>query len=177
MNGGPNARAARFEWRALIARTLLFALLFWILAEGVPRYPWLALIFIVAAARASVLLLPAGTFRLRAAGALRFVPWFLAESVRGGVDVASRAIRPGPPLRPGFVAYRLRLADPAARAFFANAVSLLPGTLSVALGTDLLEVHALDTDQPITQRLQRLEGRVAALFVAQAGQALREPSK
>lgn len=164
------SRAAdRFEWRALLSRGLLFAILFWIFAEGMPRYPWLALGFVIAAAATSLALLPARAFRIHAGGALRFLPWFLAESARGGFDVATRAIRPDLPLAPGFIEFRLRLAGPPARAFFANAVSLLPGTLSIELSADALTIHALDVRQPVAERLAQLEDRVAALFVDEAG--------
>jgi multisubunit Na+/H+ antiporter MnhE subunit len=62
------------------------------------------------------------------------------------------------------VAYPLRLAIPAARTFFASAVNLLPGTLSIHLRADVLSVHVLDLRHPPETRLRPLEDRVSELF-------------
>lgn len=54
------------------------------------------------------------------------------------------------------------------RVFMANPVNLLPGTLSVALTTELnqnaLTVHVLDRNKQITIELESVEHRVARLF-------------
>ena len=150
--------------RALLARTLFFGPLFWILAEGRVTYPLLAGLIVLAAATTSLALVPPGSFRLRARGVLRFAPWFLAESVRGGLDVAGRALQRHPSLSPGFVDYRVRLSTPAARTFFASAVSLLPGTLSIHLEQDALRVHVLDLRHAPEARLRPLEERVGEMF-------------
>jgi multisubunit Na+/H+ antiporter MnhE subunit len=43
-------------------------------------------------------------------------------------------------------------------------VSLLPGTVSVELGDDELELHVLDTHMPTERVLAALEERIGALF-------------
>ena len=150
--------------RALLARTLFFGPLFWILAEGSVAYPLLGGLIVLAAATTSLALVPAGSFRVRARGLLRFAPWFLAESVRGGLDVAGRALQRHPSLSPGFVDYPVRLSTPAARTFFASAVSLLPGTLSIHLERDALRIHVLDLRDAPGARLKPLEERVGEMF-------------
>jgi multicomponent Na+:H+ antiporter subunit E len=149
---------------ALLVRLLFFGPLFWILAEGRVVYPLLAGLVVLAAAGASLLLVPPSTFTLSARGLIRFAPWFLAESVRGGLDVAGRTLQRHPSLEPGFVEYRLRLANPAARTFFASAVSLLPGTLSIHLRSDALRIHVLDLRHAPEARLRPLEDRVGEMF-------------
>jgi multicomponent Na+:H+ antiporter subunit E len=95
---------------------------------------------------------------------LRFVPYFLIESVRGGVDVASRVMRPRLRIAPGISTYDLRLTSVNARVFFLDSVSLLPGTLSADLRGARLYVHALDINDDIDAALRRLEAQIADLF-------------
>jgi multicomponent Na+:H+ antiporter subunit E len=75
-----------------------------------------------------------------------------------------RAFNPRMPLQPGIVTYRLRLPDGPGRVFFANSVSLQPGSFVAGIEGDVLKVHALDTAMPIAENLRELEDRVAALF-------------
>ena len=86
------------------------------------------------------------------------------ESLRGGVDVALRALHPRLPLAPALLAYDLRLAPGLARIFMVNVVSLLPGTLSADLSGSGLSVHVLDRNLPVQHQLQALEQQVAMLF-------------
>jgi multicomponent Na+:H+ antiporter subunit E len=93
-----------------------------------------------------------------------FVGYFLRESFRGGGDVARRALRPGPCVDPGVVTYAMRLPHGPARAMFAGAIGLLPGTLVIAITDKALEVHALDASADVLGALRELERRVAGLF-------------
>jgi multicomponent Na+:H+ antiporter subunit E len=97
-------------------------------------------------------------------GLLRFLPFFIWESLRAGVDVALRTLAPHPRLDPGFLRYQTRLCDPAARVFLANCVNLLPGTLAAELEADWLSVHTLSAEADNEAELRRLELVVARLF-------------
>jgi multicomponent Na+:H+ antiporter subunit E len=102
---------------------------------------------------------------------LRFVTYFLRESVRGGIDVAGRVSARRLRVAPGLVRYRWRLpADGPARALFALSASLLPGTVVAAMGEHEVLIHALDAKGPVLSELAELEQRVAGLF------ALRLPA-
>jgi multicomponent Na+:H+ antiporter subunit E len=100
---------------------------------------------------------------------LRFAPWFLLQSVLGGVDVAARAFRGGTGLSPGLVEYTTRLQRPVVRVIFANTVSLMPGTLTARLIGDTLTVHALDDGADVAARLAVVEARVGRAFGEAAG--------
>ncbi|MEA1051545.1 Na+/H+ antiporter subunit E [Lamprobacter modestohalophilus] len=102
--------------------------------------------------------------RLRLGGLLRFLPFFAIESVRGGLDVASRVMRPRLRIDPGFQSYQMQLTDPIARVVFLDSISLLPGTLSADIVNDQVKVHALDASQDLAPSLQRLERVIAHLF-------------
>jgi len=76
---------ARFCFRAV-----LFALLWWMLTEGAADSWLVGAPVVVLAALASGVLLPGTSWSLP--GLLRFIPFFLWHSLRGGVDVAGRAL-------------------------------------------------------------------------------------
>ena len=95
---------------------------------------------------------------------MRFVGWFALQSVRGAVDVARRALAWRLPLSPGCRAYRTALPEGAPRLLFANAITLLPGTLTAGIEGDRLVIHMLDTGADLDGELAALERRVAALF-------------
>jgi multicomponent Na+:H+ antiporter subunit E len=105
-----------------------------------------------------------GTAGYSVRGFLQFLPFFLWESFRGGIDVARRVIGRRVDVDPGYHDYKLALTKPSARVFFLDAVSLVPGTLSADIGGDKLLVHVLDRRRDPSRELARLERRVAAMF-------------
>lgn len=143
---------------------VVFAVVWWILAQDHGDAPAAGFVAVAAA----VLLHTAlgdrrrglGSFR----GSLRFLPFFLVQSVRGGWNVARTALAPGMPLAPTFVRYRTRIADEHARVFFLNTISLLPGTFSARLTGHEITVHLLTQDTAAVRGLEVLEERVAGAF-------------
>ena len=144
---------------------LVAAIGLWLLLTAGDMASWLIGAPAVVAAAWSVTAAPVargGAFSLRAA--LRFLPFFLWESLRGGVDVAARVLARRPRVRPGFDTYPMRLKQQASRMLFANTVSLLPGTLAAELSGDSLQVHALDTSSNFLGELERLERLVGRIY-------------
>lgn len=149
-------------------RGAILTFIWWVLTEGSWRAPLLAGGVVVAALAVSLLLVPAVAWRLPINALFHFVPWFLTQSLRGGLDVAGRALHPRMPVDPGFIEYELALASGAARATFTAILSLLPGTVSVQLTTErTVRIHVLDTAGFDADRLHELEHRVALLFPKQ----------
>lgn len=146
-----------------LRRAALLAMAWWVLADGAPDWMFGAPV-ILAALAAGLFLAPRPAWRLRLAGFLRFAPFFFRESLRGGVDVARRALHPQRPLAPALVTHRLRLPPGAARVFLTNVVSLLPGTLSAELVGNELRLHVLDARLDASAVLRRVEARIAALL-------------
>jgi multicomponent Na+:H+ antiporter subunit E len=149
---------------AAAQRALVFALLWLVLTEGSGRYPALAAATVAAATLASLALLPPGPARWRLAALARFVPYFLRQSLLGGLDVSRRAFHPGLPLSPAFLDWPLRLPAGPARTFFVGVLNLLPGTASTAVAGDVVRVHVLDRHASVDATLATLEERVAALY-------------
>jgi multicomponent Na+:H+ antiporter subunit E len=164
--GGTAAQTApgRRGWPALLVHAGLFAALWWALTGG-GASTWLVGVPVVAAATAaSHRLWPAWTGWWSPVALLRFVAYFLRESVRGGWDVARRALSPSLPLHPGMIEVHCRLARGPAEVFLVDVLSLLPGTLSVDLDGSALTLHMLDRDAPVEEEVRELEQLVAAMF-------------
>ncbi|VFU07687.1 Sodium:proton antiporter [Methylocella tundrae] len=107
-----------------------------------------------AATWTSLRLLPPGESRLRPLALAALILRFARQSVVSGVEVAWRALDPRLPLRPGFVAYPLRLPRGGARSAFCAFSSLLPGTLPTGIDdAGVLLVHCLDVEQPVAANL------------------------
>ncbi len=104
--------------------------------------------------------------RFSLAGGLRFMGFFLKASLLSGLDVVRRAFHPTLLLEPDLIEYKLSLTTEIARVFMADAVSLLPGTLSACLEDSNLTVHVLDRRSPVHDELSALEKRVAAMLEA-----------
>lgn len=119
---------------------------------------------VLAAAWISMKLLPAMPWYWSLGGAIAFAGFFLRESLRGGWDVAWRALSPKPALAPAIVCFPLRLPPGTARLFFCATISLLPGTAVVSIAETSLCVHALNFSPQVEEELLELERRVAVLF-------------
>lgn len=156
-----NNKTARWILPAVILGLL------WVLLTGGDLASWVVgLPSVLLAAIAFNYLNTGRALRVRVTRLPAFIIWFVWHSLKGGVDVAWRAVQPGVPLCPGFVRYRIRLAPGPARVFMVNCVSLLPGTLSAELSDDALLLHALDTEADVIAGTRAVEQRVGRLFAS-----------
>lgn len=75
---------------------------------------------------------------------------FLYELVMSSVKVAMTVLRPRLDVKPGIVAYPLKVDRDFEITLLANLVTLTPGTMSVDISEDrrLLYIHALDASDP-----------------------------
>ncbi len=148
----------------MLVLAVLLALLWWLLTNGDPS-SWLIGIPVVLAASWSLQHLRATSrqsFSIN--GLIRFIPYFIWESLRGGIDVARRTLAPRLQIRPGFVIYPTLLQGNNARVFFINCVSLLPGTLAADFNDDQLTIHMLDDSIDPEDELRRLEHAVSRIY-------------
>jgi multicomponent Na+:H+ antiporter subunit E len=143
----------------LLVRIALYGL-FWVVLTGGRMESWiLGVPAVLMAAWVS-----GHARRFSISGGVRFTGFFLKASLISGFDVVRRALHPRLTLYPDLVDYPLSLSTEAARIFMADAVSLLPGTLSANLAEANLTVHVLDRNMPILAELRALEKRVAAML-------------
>lgn len=145
------------------------AVTWWAVSEGRAGSWGVGLPVVAAAALVAAALLPLPRRLPRPAPLARLAGWFVIESARGGADVARRALSPSLPIDPALVELRTTLPEGAARVLAADAVSLLPGTVTVDLDGDRLLLHALDAGG--TERgFRALEARIAAALPPAAGE-------
>lgn len=163
-NSAPNGRHILRRGPTLVAWALILAVL-WVILAGADPGSWIVGVPTVAFALwARSRLSAAGLRGLSPLGTLRFLPYFLWESLKGGFDVALRVLGPRVRVSPGYLAYRLGLTRPSARVLFMNVVNLLPGTLTADIQGDRALIHVLDCGSDPLKSLRALEERVAALF-------------
>ncbi len=122
----------------------------------------LAVASVLAALATAHALAPRRAARVRPLALARLAGWFVVAAVRGGADVARRALGPRRLVQPGWLRYRTELADGLPPTVFAAAVGLLPGTVTARIEGDELDVHVLATDLDARATLAALERRVAA---------------
>jgi len=151
----------RWAAAALVRGTALAGL--WLLLAGAEGWP-VAVPSVALAVAVSLRLRAPARLGLSLPGAVRFVGFLLYESLRGGLDVARRALSPASPAPGGVVELRSGLPAGAPRTLMAVAISLLPGTLCAAIEDDRVRLHCLDPEAPVQAELARLEARIAGLF-------------
>lgn len=151
----------------ILPRSALLIVLWWILAGGAPSSWWIGVPAIALALVASLVLFPRNEVAWRSL--MVFGPRFLWRSLQGGFDVAWRAFHPAMPVEPELVEYPLQLPPGLPQVFMANTVSLLPGTLSATIESNILTVHVLNKRENIQAELRQVEADVARLFIRAAG--------
>ncbi|MGE0824906.1 MAG: Na+/H+ antiporter subunit E [Candidatus Binatia bacterium] len=165
---GPQRHDFRSSWQAFThyaTRIVVFTGLWWLLTGGQSASWIIGIPTVIAATWASAQLQSRYHYRWQPLAVLYFLAFFVWQSVRGGVDVACRALSPQLSLAPGLLVYRLHLPAGFPRVVVVNIISLLPGTLSVALHADRITVHTLSGDHAqIITELRDVEHHVARMF-------------
>jgi len=144
------------EMTAIVGRASAFLLL-WLAVAGLKLADLpVGLAAAAAATWASVVLAPPSGGRINLSATLSYAAHFLRLSLVSGVDVARRALRATPDLRPGLVEARLSQPPGFARNAFCVIASLVPGSLLTGFAPDepqRLHVHALDVGLPVAADL------------------------
>lgn len=146
----------------LISRLLLFLVIWWVLSGGVASSWIIGVPAVICALLASLAWLPSVRFvwwRL-----IVFIPFFLWQSLKGGIEVAWLTFQPRLPLSPKLIEYPLELPEGLAQVAMVNITSLLPGTLSSNLDKGVLKVHVLDSQSDYLAGLQGLEQHLKRIF-------------
>jgi multicomponent Na+:H+ antiporter subunit E len=154
---------------AAVGRRLFVLTVLWVVVSGGRAGSWTIGLPVIAVATAASMLLrsrrpESARQTVQPLAALRFLGFFAWQSLRGGLDVAMRALHPRMPIAPGFLELRLRVPPGPARVLVVDVVSLLPGSLSVALDDDRLTIHTIDTAMDIEQALRAVERHASAVF-------------
>lgn len=150
--------------RAIFWRSMLLASLWWILTEGQLDSWGIGLVSIALALTASLSLSPPGLSQFSLIGLTSFLAYFLAQSLKGGIQVSLAALRPRLDLHPDVQIIYPRLPEGVGRVILVNTLNLLPGTLSVSLTTEGLRLHILDKRRSIEVEVRNIEARIAHML-------------
>ncbi|MEZ4586775.1 MAG: Na+/H+ antiporter subunit E [Gemmatimonadales bacterium] len=74
---------------------------------------------------------------------LRYVPWLLKEILVASVRVARIILTPRLPISPVVAIYHSSQRTDLGRALYGNSITLTPGTITMGIRGDQLEVHSL----------------------------------
>ena len=98
-------------------------------------------------------------------GLIRYVPWLIGQVIRSNLDVARRIVSPELPIHPSVIKVDATHHTEVGRVTYANSITLTPGTISLDVSAETIEVHALTEDATndlmsgeMARRVQRAEG-------------------
>jgi multicomponent Na+:H+ antiporter subunit E len=155
--------------RTIAVRSLLLGLVWWVVTEGDRAALGIGVPVVAVAVFVSLALGALAPVSVSPIGLVRLAVFFLVASLRGGIDVAARALSPRMPLDPGFVQYRVTLPHGPARIVFMIALSLTPGTLTVEPEGEAVCVHALVAEPAVMYaQIAALERYVAGALRGKA---------
>ncbi len=93
-------------------------------------------------------------------------PWLSVEIVKSSLEVARRVLSPSMPISPTVFEVRSTQRTMVGRVVLANSITLTPGTVTLDIDGDRLQVHALSRDTveamrdgEMDRRVTRAEGR------------------
>ena len=135
--------------RALSLFLLLFA--FWLFLSGHYDFWLIGLGFVssviaVCLARRMGIVDAEGLPLSLVPGLLRYAPWLFATVIRANFDVARRILHPRLPITPRVIHVPAEQRSAPGQASYANSITLTPGTISLEVSDDEIEVHALSVD-------------------------------
>lgn len=149
---------------AILTRTLAFAVAWWLLAEGRSDGWGVGAVTVALALVASLVLSPPTRRRISPAGVLIFAGFFLRQSILGGIQVATMALRPRLDLAPAVLEFPLSLPPGPSRVLLVYTLNLLPGTVCLGIEEDVLRLHALDRRLPIATEVSRAQTQIARML-------------
>ena len=152
--------------RALSLFLLLFA--FWLLLSGHYDFWFIGLGFISSAsavflARRMGIVDAEGLPLDLVPGLLRYAPWLFGTVIQANFDVARRILHPRLPITPTVIRVPAEQRTAPGRVSYANSITLTPGTISLEVSDDEIEVHALSVDAAEDLQSGEMGRRVAAL--------------
>lgn len=100
-----------------------------------------------------------------------FLLFFIRSALRGGLDVAHRALHPRCPIAPAWVRYPFTTDNSGVRLLVSAIIGLFPGTLASKIDGDELWVHVLDETADWRSTVEKLEQQLAQLLSATQHQA------
>jgi len=77
---------------------------------------------------------------------MKYIPygfWLVIEILKSNIDVCKRILNPNLPISPRWVTIKSSQFSEFGKIVYANSITLTPGTISIDVGEDNIDVHAL----------------------------------
>ncbi len=97
-----------------------------------------------------------------------FLPWLFKQIALSNIDVARRVLSPRMDISPELFEVQAHQKSDTARVFYANAITLTPGTVSVRLREDKILIHALTKEAADDVREGEMDRRLCDVEGPQA---------
>jgi multicomponent Na+:H+ antiporter subunit E len=96
-------------------------------------------------------------------GLVRYLPWLFGAVIRANADVARRILHPRLPIGPEVIRVPVAQCTALGRVSYANSITLTPGTLTLEVTAEEIEVHALSSEAANALRDGNMGRRVAIM--------------
>lgn len=146
------------------SRVGLLLVLWWVLVEANPASLVFGAVAAVAASYLSLTLYPVDQAGIRAWRLVPLLGWLCVQGLRGGLDVAWRAIHPRLPVDPAWTKVRLTSDHAAANSLLGGMISVLPGSLAAGPANGVMDLHLLHGPSFDLLEFERDQRRVLGLF-------------
>ncbi|QMU61890.1 MAG: cation transporter [Gammaproteobacteria bacterium] len=93
----------------------------------------------------------------------KFLPWFFVEVVKSNLIVSFRILHPKLPIEPNVMTLDASQHGDLATAVYANCITLTPGTYSLDLDSNSIEVHSLTIALAEDLKSGEMSRRISAL--------------
>lgn len=93
-----------------------------------------------------------------------YIAWLVSRIPPAAVQIAYYTLHPRMPIEPGVLRFTSHLASPSARALLANSITLVPGTLTVAVEGEEFVVHAFFPSAAEDLISGHMQARIARVF-------------
>ena len=90
--------------------------------------------------------------------AITYWPWLIWEIIKANIDIAVLVIKPKLEISPVIFVSKVSQKTDVGAVTYANSITLTPGTITLALNNDSVEVHALTVgaaDEVISGRMDK----------------------
>lgn len=89
-----------------------------------------------------------------------YIPVFIKEMIVANFHIAAIVLNPKLPINPHIVKGRMKLESPGARMLLANSITLTPGTLSIDMKDNEIEIHCVDGNLTAEQIMAPFEKHI-----------------
>ncbi|MFC1664507.1 Na+/H+ antiporter subunit E [Pseudomonadota bacterium] len=100
---------------------------------------------------------------------LAYWSWLIKEIFKSNIDVARIIVSSKPSYSPEIFRVKTSQIDEIGQVIFANSITLTPGTVSMEVNDDEIEVHALTSDAAEALLSGEMDRRVRRLYIERNG--------